>query len=360
MYDSEDLEIKNYIFVDKVLEVIDSEAPLKKDQYRKNFRKWVSPDIKLLMESRDQLRNQAAASGRVEDWLSFKTARNKVVKELRSSKNKFFEKLYISAENETSSKNLYKLTKELQDTNSGNSPQIFLKDGKPLRKPALMANFQLEHYINKVKSIMEHLPRPIGNPYRVLDAALARWDDTDNILEFKFRDVTLAETSKYISTLSDSTDRIDSIAIKSAAAQLIRPLQHIIKLSLNKSQFCRKWKFSKLTPTLKSRDLNRMLPSSYRPMAVLSTVSKLAERAAQTQLSEFFEKYKLLNPSNHAYRKNLSTSTTLTEIMDELHEGIEKKKINQIMTLDQTAVFDCVSFDILIGKLERYKVGPEA
>ena len=30
------------------------------------------------------------------------------------------------------------------------------------------------------------------------------------------------------------------------------------------------------------------------------------------------------------------------------------------MTLDQTAAFDCVSFDILLGKLERYKIGQAA
>ena len=127
-----------------------------------------------------------------------------------------------------------------------------------------------------------------------------------------------------------------------------------------KSEFCRKWKFSKLSPRLKSQELNKMLPSSYRPVAILSTTSKIIERAAQTQLSEFFEKNKLFNPSNHAYRKHLSTATTLTEITDELYESIEKKNIAQIMTLDQTAAFDCVSFEILLGKLERYKIGQEA
>ena len=102
-------------------------------------------------------------------------------------------------------KKLYKLTKELQDINSGNTPQIFLKDGRPVRKPALMANLQLEFYVNKVKKIFESLPSTNRNPYRILKAALARWKDTENITEFKFRDVTLVETAKFISTLSDST-----------------------------------------------------------------------------------------------------------------------------------------------------------
>ena len=46
--------------------------------------------------------------------------------------------------------------------------------------------------------------------------------------------------------------------------------------------------------------------------------------------------------------------------MDELHKGTENRKITQVMTLDQTAAFDCVSHTILLGKLRRYKVGPAA
>ena len=30
------------------------------------------------------------------------------------------------------------------------------------------------------------------------------------------------------------------------------------------------------------------------------------------------------------------------------------------MTLDQTAAFDCVSHELLLGKLQRYKVGQDA
>ena len=114
------------------------------------------------------------------------------------------------------------------------------------------------------------------------------------------------ETAEFVSSLSDSTafgiDHIDSIAIKSASTQLIRPIQFLINSSLNKFKFARKWKFSKLTPTLKSSDCNRMLTSSYRPVAVLSTISKLIKCAAQSQLLEHFEKAGLLNPSNHTYR----------------------------------------------------------
>ena len=93
---------------------------------------------------------------------------------------------------------------------------------------------------------------------------------------------------------------------------------------------------------------------------VLSTVSKIVERAAQKQLLDFFERERLLNPSNHAYRSNHSTTTTLLEITDEIYQGMEENKIISIMALDQTSTFDCISHELLLEKLQRYRIGVEA
>ena len=202
------------------------------------------------------------------------------------------------------------------------------------------------------------------NPLRLLDAVISKWEDKDKVSVFEFRIISLAETSQLISTLGESTshghDRLDSIGIKVAADQLSRPLQHIINTSLVKAKFCQKWKFSKLTPLLKSQSLDRLCTSSYRPVAALTTISKLVERAAQQQLLSFFESMGQFNRSNHAYRKNLSTTTTLIEVLDDIYQGIEDRNMIEIMTLDQSSAFDCVSFPILLEKLKRYKIGENA
>ena len=109
-----------------------------------------------------------------------------------------------------------------------------------------------------------------------------------------------------------------------------------------KGKFARKWKFARLLPRLKGSDLPRTDTSSYRPVAVLTTSSKLVERSAQQQLLAFLETTQQLNTSNHAYRRNLSTTMTLVEIMDKIHQGTEDKCITSLMALDQSAAFDCV------------------
>ena len=106
--------------------------------------------------------------------------------------------------------------------------------------------------------------------------------------------------------------------------------------------------------------MDRLSTSSFRPVAALNTISKLAERAAQQQLLNFLEKTGQLNKSNHAYRKNLSTTTTLIEVMDEIYQGIEDKEMIEIMTVDQSSAFDCVSHQLLLRKLKKYNLGTEA
>ena len=153
---------------------------------------------------------------------------------------------------------------------------------------------------------------------------------------------------------------LDSIAIKMAGDQLALPLRHIINLSLSQGKFCKKWKFARLVPRLKSKSLNKMQTSSYHPVAILTVTSKLVEKAGQSQLLSFLEQTEQLNQSNHAYRAQLSMTTTLLEILDELYQGTEDRKIGSMMALDQSTAFDCVSHTVLMRKLEKYKIGTAA
>ena len=136
-YDCDNLDLKNSLFEENILKVLNSEAPLNKFQSRTMFRKWISPELKQLMDERDNMKSTALNSGTEVDWSTFKTLRNNVVKKLKKEKKEFFRKMYENAERQKTTKELYKLTKELQDTRDGNAPQTLIIDGKPVRKPEI-------------------------------------------------------------------------------------------------------------------------------------------------------------------------------------------------------------------------------
>ena len=135
---------------------------------------------------------------------------------------------------------------------------------------------------------------------------------------FNFREITTLEAAKLISKLGSTTssghDEVDAMMVKIVAEHLVQPVKHLVNVSLMKNQFANRWKLSKIVPLLKGKKLNRLEPASYRPVALLPTLSKIVERAAQLQLLQFLENTGQLNSNAHAYRTGLSTTTTLMQI----------------------------------------------
>ena len=130
----------------------------------------------------------------------------------------------------------------------------------------------------------------------------------------------------------------------------------MVNLSLETETFPGKWKLARICPLLKSTDLDETKPGSFRPVSQLPLISKLAERVVQIQLLNFLEETKQLAANQHGYRKYTNTTTALLQIMDIIATGTDANEITASMCVDQTAAFDCVEHDLLLEKLEYYKL----
>ena len=108
------------------------------------------------------------------------------------------------------------------------------------------------------------------------------------------------------------------MTIKLNAATLSHPIQYIVNLSINSKKFCNKWKIARVIPLHKGGKLDPNLPSSYRPISILSATSKIAEKAIQEQLNTFMDKSKQWNKNSHAYKTNHNTTTALMELFNTL------------------------------------------
>ena len=363
-FESTNLDHINNMFEEKVSEVLNSVAPIKIIQRRKKFKNWVSDSVKNEMIARDKLREIARVSQSKDDWEKYKKSRNNCVKSLRESKNDFFNKMYSKMNDEKDSKKLYGITNELIGKQSGNSPQQFVINGKIIRKQQEIANTQMNYYVDKIGKILGKMTDTGRDPHRFLDRALSTWESKDTFPLFELKKISLLQTEKLIQKMSNSTalghDNLDTIGIKMGRVELMKQIRHIINVSLSQGKFTQKWKIAKLSPRLKGSDIDRDSPSSYRPIAILPVISKLVERSAQLQIIDYFENTDQLNPNCHAYRKHLSTTTTLAQILDEIYQNTEDKLITSMMTLDLTAAFDTVSHKLLLEKLQRYRIGPGA
>ena len=217
---SDNIDIANDFLETKLLEILDKMALFKNYQSRKKSSNWLDKKTKELMNKRDRQTNLARSTDSQDDWSLFKKLRNKCVKAVKSAKNYYFCTLYDKMRKENDIKGIYKITN--------------YKDGKMYRQPCEMANLQLDFYRKKVQDIRRKIPVTVRNPHRFLDYALDKWKDKRPV--FAFRMISLTETDRLILSLHNSMaydhDGLDALAFKSACLNLLRPVQHLVNLSL--------------------------------------------------------------------------------------------------------------------------------
>ena len=115
-----------------------------------------------------------------------------------------------------------------------------------------------------------------------------------------------------------------------------------------------------MVPLLKGSDCDKLLPKSYRPVALLPVMSKLLEKAVFSQLVEYLENNQLIHPNLHGSRTGHSTATALSQLYDTWVEEVEEGKMVGVLLCDQSAAFDLCDHLILIEKLRLMGVGDRA
>ena len=80
-------------------------------------------------------------------------------------------------------------------------------------------------------------------------------------------------------------------------------------------------------------------------------ISKILEKAAESQITEHIISHNLSDPFQSAYRAHHSTKTALIEVLNDiLKSGNSKKTVASLMS-DISAAFDTVDHNILLGRM---------
>ena len=133
---------------------------------------------------------------------------------------------------------------------------------------------------------------------------------------------------------------------------MCRPVHHIITLSLMQCKFPSSWKFSKLIPLHKKG--SKLDMKNYRPVAILSPISKILEKVVFEQIYRYFKINKIFHPNLHGFRENRSTQTALMTMYDRWVRAASDGNISGAVLLDLSAAFDLVDHSLLVKKLKIY------
>ena len=176
-------------------------------------------------------------------------------------------------------------------------------------------------------------------------------NSTDN---FTFKSVTENEVYKLLKSLDAKkaigVDGIPPSIVKISAGILAKSLTKIINQSISENNFPSSLKIASILPLFKKDE--RSDKKNYRPVSVLSSLSKIFGKVFQNQIIEYIDNK--LSMYISAYRKGHSTQHVLMRMIEDWKKSLDNNKYVGAILMDLSKAFDCISHDLLIAKLRAY------
>ena len=147
-------------------------------------------------------------------------------------------------------------------------------------------------------------------------------------------------------------DRIPVVVLKNCEPELSYMLAELFNKCLKESCFPDCWKVSSVFENVGDRSTAK----NYRPVSLLSVVSKVFEKLVNNRIVDHLEKCGLFSDFQYGFRSSRSTADPLTVGSDRIARAFNRSGATGAMALDISQAFDRVWHAGLLQELTSYGI----
>nr|CAI5862375.1 unnamed protein product [Callosobruchus analis] len=175
--------------------------------------------------------------------------------------------------------------------------------------------------------------------------------------EVKFQQRDIKKILQNLNTNKASgPGQIPAIVLKRCAVELTPILCKFFRISYEQGVFSSSWKIGCVQPIPKKG--KKTDPTNYRPVALLSIMSKVMEAVINTQLLKYLDNNNILHDRQYGFRKHRSTGDLLAYVTHMWNRAIENHGASRVVAVDISKAFDRVWHEGPLAKLAAYGLPP--
>lgn len=278
-----------------------------------------------------------------------------IVKKVNYTRIKL-KKDYAKTKAENSLKNpksIWKFIKDISGITNNKSNEIAQVNSKgiTITDPLNIANAFNKYFVNIGPELASKIPIS-ADPIIVPNLA---------ITSMYLNSVSDQEMAKIIDSLSNkysSPNKINNVLLKKIKNIMVPHLAKLVNLSFKEGVFPSHCKISQIKPILKAGEATEL--GNYRPISILSALSRIHEIAMKLRLDRYLKSTKTLYTGQYGFRSDRDAQGAVFDLVSEVQSSLDNNKWSAAVFIDLQKAFDTVDHKILLRKLELLGINGRA
>ena len=331
------------------VDTVEKFTPIKTINIRPEDKRWMNSEIRKLMKKRDVAYKKAKGKPRSNvAWQRHRDLVRQKNEAVARAKRLRLDALTskINSGN-TSQKTWWSLARDIYRPRNDTSEAPLESDGRLITSAEERAEIFNKYFadMNNVEGGEDEVETPVRKHQNAVGLNNLHWEAHE--VEKAIRRMKTNSATGY--------DGISNLALQKTAHVISRQLVPLFNGCIQRGCMPLCWKKVDVTPIHKKSSLNDV--QNYRPISLLSCLSKVLERLVSDNLRDYLEGSNIITAAQYGFRKKSSTLDQLLDVYDGAMTGLDQRKVTKLLFLDVSKAFDRVWHKGLLHKLECLGVG---